>query len=113
MELLTDLNCDILLVSETWLSTKTNYVTSQLKDYGYKLLHIIRNYENKCRGGGVGVLYKMAYKSKSVFLGKYDSFEYHCCVFSLHGTKNLYVIVMYIDFKILVPHYFLMNLFHF
>ena len=94
MELLIDLNCDILLVSETWLSTKTNYVTSQLKDYGYKLLHTIRNYKNKCRGG-VGVLHKMAYKSKSVFLGKYDSFEYHCCVFSLHGTKNLYVIVIY------------------
>ena len=37
----------------------------------------------------------MAYKSKSVFLGKYDSFEYHCCFFSLHGTKNLYVIVIY------------------
>ena len=103
MELLTDLNCDILLVSETWLSTKTNYVTSQLKDYGYKLLYTIRNYENKCRGGGgVGVLYKMAYKSKSVFLGKYNSFEYHCCVFSLHGTKNLYVIVLY-----RLPDYFL------
>ena len=91
---------------------KTNYVTSQLKDYGYKLLHTIRNYENKCRGGGVEVLHKMAYKSKSVFLGKYDSFEYHCCVFSLHGTKNLHVIVIY-RLQDISTYYFLMNLFHF
>ena len=33
--------------------------------------------------------------SQSLYFLANMTLEYHCCVFSLHGTKNLYVIVIY------------------
>ena len=43
MEYLTDINCDILLLSETWPASIRNDVTALVLTYGYNFFHIVRN----------------------------------------------------------------------
>ena len=77
MEYLTDINCDILLLCETWLTSIRNDVTALVSTYGYNFFHIVKNTLKKTRGGGVGIIYKDTINFIRLNCGKYLSFE--CC----------------------------------
>ena len=57
MEYLTDINCHILLLSETWLTSIRNDVTALVSTYGYTFFRVVRNTLKKKRGGGIGIIY--------------------------------------------------------
>ena len=67
MEHLLDKEPDIVFLTETWLQSEKNWITAEVKTYGYALLHEIRQKERgKERGGGVGVLVKQHLKAKQI-----------------------------------------------
>ena len=61
IELLNEQDCDIMAITETWLSTGEgdNFTRNALTSHGYTLLDIPRS---KGKGGGVAILYKSALK---------------------------------------------------
>lgn len=75
MEHLKDHNPSVAFISETWLKTDKNHVTSLVKDYGYILLHNRRKNREKELGGGVGILLKSGMISKQMDFRQYSSFE--------------------------------------
>ena len=76
MEHLLDRDPSIVFLSETWLESKNNKVTSLVKDYGYELLHNFRKNREKETGGGVGILIKFDLKYKRVHHKQFQSFEH-------------------------------------
>ena len=53
MEHVIDHNADVIFVTETWLKSDRNKITSEIQDYGYRLKHCIRKDDVKDRGGGI------------------------------------------------------------
>lgn len=86
-QLLCDNDIDICFVTETWLTSQENIVSSSLKELGYNIFHYNRPGQ---KGGGAAVIIKSKFEvkhSKSLYL---DSFE---CV--LIVTNNLTFVVIY------------------
>ena len=88
MEYLTDINCDILLLCETWQTSIKNDVTALVSICGYNFFHIVKNTVKKKRGGGrVGIIYKDTIKLIRLNCGKYSSFEY-CGMYMCGNIKT-------------------------
>lgn len=73
MEHLLDVNCDICLVQETFLSDKDTAKLMEIKDYGMEVISNPRKYRS---GGGIAVIYKKCIDMKcNVNINKYKSFQ--------------------------------------
>lgn len=92
LEHIIDCSADVVLLSETWLTSQTNDVTAYVQTRGYYLKHIFRQDDVKSRGGGVGVLCRKKYKLNILKSIKYQSFEH--CIFSI--TKNKHDKVVFV-----------------
>ena len=82
MEHVIDFDNDVMFISETWLKSKNNNITSTFEDYGYKLHHNIRRDRRKEIGGGVDILVKSTLNVKPIKVKQFQSFEH--CVVKLH-----------------------------
>ena len=65
MEHVIDFSADVVILSETWLTSQTNDVTAYVQTRGYNLKHVFRQDEVKKGGGGVGILCHKKYKLNS------------------------------------------------
>ena len=92
MEHVIDFSADVVILSETWLTSQTNDVTAYVQTRGYNLKHVFRQDEVKKGGGGVGILCHKKYKLNSIKSVKFQSFEH--CIFSL--TKNKHDKVVFV-----------------
>ncbi len=95
MEHLLDRDPSIVFISETWLQSDANNVTSLVKDYGYKLLHNRRRNRQKNLGGGVGVLLKQSLDYKHMKYKQYSSFELTVVKIFLTNKKSLTLVCLY------------------
>ena len=77
MDFLSDQSISLLFVTETWMTSMNNDVTATAKSYGFNMIHQIRpQYSDKCRGGGVAIIFNSQYLSiTQVFEKTGDSFE--------------------------------------
>ena len=68
MEHLLDRDPSVVFISEIWLKSDKNLVTSLVKTYGYILFHNRKKNREKDIGDGVGVLIKngLEYKHASI-----------------------------------------------
>ena len=81
MEYLTDINCYIVLLCETWLTSIKNDVTTLVSTYGYNFFHRVKNTLKKKRGGGIGIICKDTINLIRLKCGKYSSSK--CCGMSI------------------------------
>ena len=95
MEHLLDRDPSIVFISETWLKSDTNNVTSLVMDYGYKLLHRRRKYREKDLGGGVVVLLKQSLDYKYIKYKHYSSFELDEPKICFANKKSLTLVSIY------------------
>ena len=95
MEHVLDRNSDIVLLTETWLTSDANHVTAMVKTYGYKLFHCRRKNRQKETGGGVGVLVKLSINSKQLKSKVYESFEHTIVKISLSNKKSVTFLCIY------------------
>ena len=95
MENIKDRESDIVILTETWLTSDSNHVTSLVKTYGYKLLHCRRKNRKKETGGGVGVLVRVGIKRKQMNTKMYSSFEHTLVKIFLKNNKSLAVVCVY------------------
>ena len=95
MEHLLDRDLSVVFVSETWLKSDENLVTSLVKTYGYILLHNRRKNREKDIGGGVGILNKNGLEYKHMSYKSYSSFK--LCVVKLHlgNRKPISLVCIY------------------
>jgi hypothetical protein len=90
-ELITDNDIDILAITETWCSEKSDVSLGLITPPGYSILHTPR----PSRGGGVGLIYRNSYDAKLVKIGNYPSLEYQTTVLKF-GTDSLNVTCIYL-----------------
>ena len=76
MEHVIDEDADVVIITETWLKSNTNEVTSAVKDYGYELYHNHRKDRAKIGGGGVGVIARKTITMKQIKGKQFQSFEH-------------------------------------
>ena len=99
MEHILDTGADIIFITETWLKSIKSKFTAEIKEYGYKFLHNIREHAAKDRGGGVGIMLKVHIKARAVPKRDYSSFEYIVVKLPLSSTsfkaKYLFLICLY------------------
>ena len=95
MEHILDRNSDIVFLTETWLTSDSNHVTSMVKTFGYELLHCRRKNRLKETGGGVGVLVKQDIKRKQLKTKAYASFETTMVKLFLKNVKSAVVVCIY------------------
>ena len=96
MEHLTDCDQSIVFLSETWLKTNKNHVTTLLRTYGYILLHDRRKDRNKeLGGGGVSILLKLGICYKRINYIVFYSFEHIVVKISLKHNKSLILVSIY------------------
>ena len=81
MECLCDKNATIVFITETWLPSQNNFVTANIKSYGYDFYHNVRQDDRKKWGGGAGILCLKQYKLVKVKSPKFESFD--CCICNL------------------------------
>ena len=86
MEHIIDCSADVVLLSETWLTSLTNDITAYVQTHGYYLKHVFRQDEVKKGGGGVGILCHKKYRLNSIKSFKFQSFEH--CIYSLRKNKH-------------------------
>ena len=86
MEHVMDYEADIVFLSETWLKSQKNEVTSIVKDYGYTLKHSIRKNRTKETGGGVGILVKKCLTCKIIKVKQFDTVE--LCIVKIRSQKK-------------------------
>ena len=86
---------NLISITETWLTSETNTVTADIKDYGYKFYHKIRNSKLKIKGGGVGTMVQSDIDGRSIPTKDYNSFECSITRVPLTGSKHLLMVVVY------------------
>ena len=94
MEHLLDRGPSIVFLSETWLKSNRNEVTSLVKTYGYILLHNIRKNREKETGGGVGILLKFGICYKRIKHKQFSSFE-HIVIKAMLENNSLILVSIY------------------
>ena len=94
MEYILDKQSDIVFISETWLKSDKNNITADIKDYGYTLIHNIRDDPDKERGGGVGIMFKSTLSPIQVNSKSFSSFE-HMVVKLPCANNNVLLICIY------------------
>ena len=87
----TDLNIDIMALTETWLNSGDEAFITELCPEGFKFIHAPRN--NKNRGGGVGLLFKKNLQMKKKLCDSFLSFE--CMDILLLNLINVRIFVIY------------------
>ena len=90
-----DRDPSVVFITETWLKTEKNHVTSLVKDYGYILLHNRRKNRAKELGGGVGILLKIGIDYKKMDFKQHSSFELFVVKIFLNGEKSLSLACIY------------------
>ena len=95
MEHLSDVDSDVVFFTETWLQSKNNSVTAEIRTYGYKLLHDIRKNREKERGGGVGIMVKTSILVKQLPAKHYESFEHSIAKLALANKNTLIMIIVF------------------
>ena len=93
VQILQDNLIDFCFLTESWLKTQYNFVTSTLNEAGYQITHCVR--ANK-KGGGVAIISKRTFISKYEKMLDYSTFE---CVIQSFRVKNnptnLTIVVIY------------------
>ena len=84
IQILEDNSTNICLLSETWLKSQNNPVTSLLNESGFKICHSNRS---DMKGGGVAVISKSVYQTKFEKSCNYTSFE--CVIQTLTICSNI------------------------
>ena len=87
----TDLNIDIVALTETWLNSDDEAFITELYPEGFKFIHAPRN--NNRRGGGVGLLFKNNHQMKEKLCDSFLSFE--CMDILLLNLINVRIFVIY------------------
>ena len=95
MEHLIDRDPTVVFISETWLKSDTNDVTSLVKDYGYKLHHNRRQNRRKEIGGGVGILLKSCVMFKKINYKQFSSFEHIIIKVPVTDCSNILLVCIY------------------
>ena len=95
MEHVIDRDPTVVFISETWLKSDTNDVTSLVKDYGYMLHHNRRKNRRKEGGGGVGILLKTCVKFKKINYKQFSSFEHTIIQVPVTNRSNVLLISIY------------------
>ena len=88
MEHVIDNDTEVMFLSETWLKSKKNEITAEVKTYGYELHHNPRKNRKKETGGGVGILVKNTMDVKPVKVNQFQSFE-HCILKVCLSDKSM------------------------
>ena len=76
MEHVKDHDADVMFLSETWLKSKKNEITAEVKTHGYELHHNPRKNRAKETGGGVGILVKKTMEVKPEKVKQFQTFEH-------------------------------------
>ena len=87
----TDLNIDIMALTETWLNSDDEAFITEICPEGFKFIHAPRN--NNKRGGGVGLLFKNNLQMKKKLCDSFSSFE--CMNILLLNLINVRIFVIY------------------
>ena len=99
MEYITDGKSNICFLQETWLKCDQCKALSDIKDYGYKLIHSPRDGSEKSRGGGVGFVVKIDLSPRKMPSGDYSSFEHIIIRLPLNhnqkGGGHLFLVSLY------------------
>ena len=70
-------------LSETWLRSQNNNITSLLKEAGYNIFHFVR--DNR-KGGGVAIVAKSNYKQ--IFQKSLENTSFECVIQTLKTSNN-------------------------
>ena len=95
MEHLSDHDIDIAYITETWLKSDKNEITSEIKGYGYELKHNVRNDPVKERGGGVGFAIRSTLVATQLPSKSFASFEHAINKLSCVNNKKIILISIY------------------
>jgi hypothetical protein len=95
MEHVTDINADVMFLSETWLRSRRSNITATVEEFGYKLHHSIRKNRAKETGGGVGVLVKKTLDVKKVKAKQFQTFEHHAVKIKVRENKWVTFVSIY------------------
>ena len=95
MEHLSDHDIDIAYITETWLKSDKNEITSEIKGYGYELKHNVRNDPVKERGGGVGFAIRSTLVATQLPSKSFASFEHAISKLSCVNNKKIILISIY------------------
>ena len=87
MEHLIDNKPDVIFLTETWLTTEKNNITTERNEYGYEPLHKIKKNLEKDRGGGIEIL-KIKITGKQLVIKDYYSFEYNVVTSLQESVEN-------------------------
>ena len=74
---------DVLAITETWLSTNSEYERHEIVPSGYEIIHVDR--EGR-KGGGVAVIYRQELAVIQKHIGTFDSFEH--CIVDINGMSD-------------------------
>ena len=72
IQTLVDNDIDIAFITETWMTSSNNLTSGLLRESGYNMFHSFRSDR---RGGGVAILTKTSFLTKSGKTFKYQTFE--------------------------------------
>ena len=86
-----DQKADLMFLTETWCKPNKSAVLNELTPPGYSFIDECRSSK---RGGGVGLLYKSAYKFRKTTTKRYDTFEY-LDVKSTQTSRPVRVVIIY------------------
>ena len=86
-----DQKADLMFLTETWCKPNKSAVLNELTAPGYSFIGECRSLK---RGGGVGLLYKSAYKFCKTKTKRYDTFE-HLDVKSTQTARPIRIVIIY------------------
>lgn len=93
MESMVVKSIDFSCISETWLFSHDSPITSNIKSYGYKIIH---NYRTNQKGGGTGFIFKTCYSVNEISLSsEFSAFECTCVAVKSDNAKTVVFVVMY------------------
>ena len=90
-EILQDNSIDVCFLSETWLRKNDAAKLSEIKDYGFNMLHQSR----PGKGGGVAVAFKRNLNIQRCKFQSYKSFEHMECVLDSSSSGRLRLVSVY------------------
>ena len=86
-----DQKADLMFLTETWFQPSKTVVLNEITPPGYSFIAECRSSKS---GGGVGVLYKSAYKFRKTTTKRYDIFE-HLDIKSTQTSRPVRVVIIY------------------
>ena len=92
VQMMEDNDIVIAVVSETWLSSATSYVTGYLRDHGYSIHH---HYRLGQKGGGVAIIFANTIMVQQSKVHSFKSFECVSASFSGHSCKTFHLTAIY------------------